>query len=124
WPLLPKDFNPLHNQAAPPDQRSAEVVGGEEVTLVNLTPDGVWTFRLPRLDVPVRLIDAVGRGATAAEVSPRLDTVILEPDARRVLMSARLAIPVDRHRPPLREVVLGHVTGGWLRSRLTGKKFL
>jgi hypothetical protein len=119
WPLLPADFDPRYNQSAPLDQQSRVIQGGEEVRLVNLTPDGFWTFRLPKLDVPVHLLYADRQVGTA----PRLDTVIIEPDQRHLTLSARLAIPVERGRPPLREIVLGHVTKGWLRAQAQRKQY-
>ena len=120
WPLMPLDFDPRHYQAAPPDQQSAVIQGGEEFRLVNFTPDGRWTFQLPRLEIPVhfhfpdRLV----------EVTPRLDTVLIEPDEKRVLLSARVSIAVERNKPPLRSVVVGHVTKGWLAALMKQKRYL
>ena len=56
WPLLPTDFDPRHYQAAPLDQQSRIVRGGEDVRVVNMTPKGTWRFRLPTLDVAARLL--------------------------------------------------------------------
>ncbi len=117
WPFLPQDFDPAHYQAAPADQQSETIHGGELVELLNMTPDGVWRFRLPTLDVPLRLWYA-DRGETA---TLRLDTVLLEPDDYRVTLTARARIPIVRNRAPLREAILGHITRGWWRARLTGK---
>jgi hypothetical protein len=119
WPLLPADFDPRYNQCAPEDQQSRTILGGEEVRLVNLTPEGEWRFRLPKLDVPIHLF----YDDRQVEASPRLDTVIMEPDLRCVMLSARLAIPVERARPPLREIVLGHVSKGWLRAKFKRKRY-
>ncbi len=40
FPFLPPDFDEQYYQSAPLDQRFAGPLGGHEVTLVNLTPDG------------------------------------------------------------------------------------
>ncbi len=39
--MLPADFNPLHFQAAPPDQRMPYPQGGEPIRLMNLVPPAV-----------------------------------------------------------------------------------
>src|SRR6202035_2526225 len=49
WPLLPQDFQPGHYQAAPLDQQSRHIQGGEDVILRNLTPQGDWRIKLPIL---------------------------------------------------------------------------
>ena len=47
FPFLPADFDDRYYQAAPEDQWIDEPQGGEEVVLVNLTPEGRTSFRLP-----------------------------------------------------------------------------
>lgn len=114
WPLLPADFHPAHHQATPLDQQISVIRGGELVELVNMTPDGLWRFQLPSLDLPVHLWYA-DRGETA---DLRIDTVFLEPTYYRVTLTARVKILVARNRAPLREVIVGHITQDWWRSRL------
>ena len=116
---MPTDFDPRFNQVAPIDQQSRAIAGGEVVRLVNLTPDGIWQFRLPRLHVPVWLV--YDRGHSRPEL--RLDTVWIEPDARRVRMTARLAVQTVRGQV-LREIVLGHTTRGWQRCVDVRKRYL
>lgn len=120
WPLAPADFDPRFNQAAPADQQSGTIRGGEEVELRNLTPDGLWRFRLPRLDVPVRLF----YDDRQAEISLRLDTVLIEPDDRRVMLVSRAVVRTVRNRGVLRAIVLGHVTRGWLRAKTARKEYI
>ena len=120
WPLMPLDFDQRHYQAAPPDQQSTIIRGGEEFQLINLTPDGAWTFRLPRLKIPIHLKFA----DRLVEMTPRLDTVLIEPDEKRVLLSARIRIAVERDKPPLRSIVVGHVTKGWLTAFAKQKRYL
>ena len=120
WPLLPHDFDPLHNQCAPADQQSAGIRGGEWVKLINLTPEGVWQFRLPRLEIPVSL----GYDREFVTTAPRLDTVLIESDTRRVVLTSRLSLRTQRKRGLLREILLGHPTPGYLRARAAGKRFI
>lgn len=120
WPLLPTDFDPRHYQAAPADQQSRAIRGGEDAALVNMTPDGVWRFRLPRLDVPAHLLYEDRQ----AVVPMRLDTVLLEPDDRRVTMISRAVVQTFRNAGALRQVVLGHVRPGWLRSIARRKRYI
>jgi hypothetical protein len=119
-PMLAHDFDVGHFQCAPADQQSATLKGGEPVELQNMTPDGLWHFTLPELDVPVRLRYA------DRDLSPalRTDTVVLEPESYRVTLLARFAVPVVRNRAPLEEIILGHVTPAWWRAKLRGKAFL
>lgn len=119
FPLPPKDFDPRHYQAAPADQQSRRLRGGDEVILRNLTPDGVWRFPLPSLDVPVHLLFEDRAESSQA----RLDTVFIDAEARQVTLVQRLALPTVRNAPPLRRIVLGHVSAGWLRSRVRKKTF-
>jgi hypothetical protein len=116
WPLPPRDFDPRHNQCAPPDQQSRTLRGGEDVRLVHMTLEREWRFLLPRLDVPVRLYFNDRLVTRQLEI----DTVVIDAEQRRVLVSARVAFPITRV-DPLREVVLGHVTSGWLRARARSK---
>jgi hypothetical protein len=120
WPLAPADFDPLFNQIAPPDQQTAALAGGETVELRNLTASGLWRFRLPRLDVPARLVfdDRVEDRAL------RIDTVLIDADARTVTLKARLAVTAVRNAPRLRALVFGHVSAGWLAARQRGKRYL
>ncbi len=119
WPLLPTDFDPAYHQAAPADQQSTVLRGGEEVDVSGMTPDGSWRFRLPLLRVPVHL----GYADRCERAALRLDTVLIEPDSFRVTLTARAKVPLERGRAPLREVVLGHVTFGWLAARRAAKPY-
>jgi len=120
WPLLPTDFDPRHYQAAPLDQQSRPLRGGEDVRLVNMTPNGTWRFKLPKLDVAVRLLYENRHQVAALS----MDTVLLEPDSYRVTLTSRLRVLTVRNSGVLREVVLGHVTRGWLRARAARKFYI
>jgi hypothetical protein len=120
WPLAPRDFDPSFNQSAPPDQQLERYVGGATVRLVNSTPDGEWSFRLPILDVPVHLIYEDRH----AHAELRFDTIEIEPELRRVIVTGRVAIAVEPRRAPLEQIVLGHVTPAWIEARRTGKCYV
>jgi len=120
FPLLPLDFNVRHFQAAPGDQQSRTLQGGEDVEIRNMTPEGTWRFNLPVLDVPVRLVYAERNEGAAL----RMDTVILEPDEYRLTLLARCKIPLIRKRGPLEEIIFGHVTSAWWYARTHGKTYI
>ena len=83
FPFLPADFRDDYYQAAPADQQIPYPKGGEEVLLVNLTPEGRTGFRLPVVDLPFVFIPAKGEREERTGV---LDTVVIEPDQRRVIL--------------------------------------
>ncbi|MER8848956.1 MULTISPECIES: DUF2169 family type VI secretion system accessory protein [Mesorhizobium] len=120
WPLPPKDFDPRHHLCAPADQRLPQVAAGEDVTLLGLTPNGRWDFRLPSVVAPIRLLfdDRMEERAFQA------DTIVIEPDLRRVTLKARLSFVTRRNGPALREIVFGHVTPAFLVARRKRKAYL
>lgn len=82
-PLLPEDWDPRSLLCSPADQRSSSYLrGGELVELVNLTPDGLLRFTLPK----VHLTFSTRFGTRTEEHRSRLSTVIIEPDHPRVIM--------------------------------------
>ena len=89
-PLLPLDFQDAHFQCAPEDQQAPGFLcGGEEVVLEGLTPEGTWRFRLPRVTRGFRT--RIDGGTTHHRAD--LHTVLLEPDARRVVLVWQTALP-------------------------------
>lgn len=82
-PLLPEDWDPRSLLCSPTDQRPYTYLnGGERVELVNLTPNGVLRFTLPK----VRLAFCTHFGKRREEHVGQLATVIIEPDHPRVIM--------------------------------------
>lgn len=80
-PLVPHDFDELFYQAAPPDQRvDGYLRGGELVEVWGMTPDGVFSFRTPR--VPLLMTTHFYDG-TSAEHRPVLHTLTIFPDRRQ-----------------------------------------
>lgn len=86
-PLLPLDFDDRFHQCAPLDQRlDPPARGNELVELRNLTPRGTLSFRLPRHYFTFRTLFARAAKRPPAEHRARLHTVIVEPDAARLIM--------------------------------------
>jgi hypothetical protein len=120
WPLLPRDFDLRHNQSAPLDQQTDSLPAGTPFRLTNFTPEGVWEFSLPVPCLPVSLIF----DRHIQQSVPRMDTVLIEPDSRTVVMTFRLKLLLERGRERLREIVLGEVTPGVLRAKYKRKPYL
>ncbi|NVB42735.1 DUF2169 domain-containing protein [Pseudenhygromyxa sp. WMMC2535] len=120
WPLRPQDYDPAFDQSAPDDQLLDIYPAGAELALGNLSPAGIWVLRLPTLDLPVHLLWE----DRASQVGLRVDTLEIFPERRRLELTGRVLVPVDRRRPPLREIIVGHVTPAWLRARRRGKHYL
>ena len=120
FPLVPHDLDVRFYQAAPSDQQLGQSVEGETLSVLNMTAEGQWTSRVPRLTVPLRL----RYDNRVAVTEFRSDTLIVEPDAYRLTLKARARVPVHRNAPPLQEVVAGHASRAWWIARTSGKEFL
>lgn len=91
-PLLPDDFDDRFFQCAPVDQQTAEfLLGGEEATLLNLSPLGILRFVLPRLHIGFETY--FYDGSQEIHRQRRLHTVIFEPDFPRVSLVWHSALP-------------------------------
>ena len=53
FPFLPDDFDNRYFQSTPADQHLPGLVGGETVRCTNLSPEGTFSFELPRVEVPI-----------------------------------------------------------------------
>ncbi len=92
-PLLPDDFDRRFHNGAHPDLIAPEhFAGGEPVLLQGASPAGELRFALPRRS-PAVLVTT--RGALVRHV-PRLDTVVIEPDERRVSLCFRATFRCPR----------------------------
>ncbi|WP_434044160.1 MULTISPECIES: pentapeptide repeat-containing protein [Sorangium] len=87
-PWYAEDFDWAYFQAAPPDQRLAgHLHGDEEVTLLNLHPAAqTASFRLPGVRIRAVVEDAQGR---VQDARMSLDTLLVEPDAGLVTLTWR-----------------------------------
>jgi hypothetical protein len=82
-PLLPKDFDRRHLNAASSGLISRGYLRGDEpVRALGVTPNGTLSFTLPALGPPRARIE-LATGVTS-ELALALDTVIIEPDEQRV----------------------------------------
>lgn len=92
-PFLPLDFDDRFFNGAHPALVSARPFkGGEAVHITNVTESGEIGFRLPAS--PPRVALSI-RGAVTDHV-PALDTVLIEPDHRRVVLTWRVTVPCPR----------------------------
>jgi len=100
-PLLPKDFDPLHWQIAPPEQQYAgHLRGGELVVLTNLTtPEasqqaGRLEFNLPQLFLE---FETRFYNGSRIHADSYIHTVILETDYPRVAVVYHMSLPCFRN---------------------------
>jgi len=103
FPFLPQDFDEQYFLSAPADQQIPFLRGGEEVRATNMTPEGKLAFTIPPVDVPIvcKFRDREERP------TPNLDTMIVEPDERRVILAWRARVPLGRKIHSLLEVLVG-----------------
>lgn len=120
FPFLPADFNNRYFQSAPEDQQTEYLRGGEEVTLINLTPDSCRVFQIPQVDVPVVFLRRDGEQLVA---DPVVDTLYLEPDHERFVMLWRTHLPLRRSVFEVEQVLTGRMSPAWWRARMFGKSY-
>ena len=100
-PYLPADFDPQFFQCAPPGLTATGHLQGDElVDLRGVTPEGILQSQLPAL----RVIATYCIGASRTPVPAVLDTVILEPDALRMVLVWRAALACDKKALQVRQV--------------------
>lgn len=114
FPFLPADFDERYFQAAPPDQQLPIAAGRKEVTLVNLTPDGLRRFDIPDFAAPVHVFTRNGK---REDWSAMLDTLILEPDHERVTMNWRVCRPLRENIFEIGQVIVGKKGPEWWQQR-------
>jgi hypothetical protein len=100
-PYLPDDFDPRFLMVAPEDQQVRGYLrGGESVEIAGATPSGVLRFALPS-----RRVDVVFRFDSGEERrTANLETVILRPDEKKVVLVWRAALACDKKLLKVREV--------------------
>ena len=111
FPFPPADFDPLYYQSAPLDQQMTLPHADQTVSLLNLTPEGRSDFVWPHLEVPVHIFPK--RGAQES-LQARADTILIEPDARRVIVTWRVARPLRRNLFEIAEIVVEPLAGNHL----------
>jgi hypothetical protein len=105
FPFLPEDFDERYFQCAPEDQQMDYPGGGEEVALLNLTPEGRTVFRIPN-DLGLQILFVLKRGEERY-VSAVVDTIALEPDKNRFTLSWRASLPLRRNLFEVGQGVVG-----------------
>ncbi|HEC16854.1 MAG TPA: DUF2169 domain-containing protein [Sedimenticola sp.] len=120
FPFLPADFSEAYYQAAPPDQQMAYPRGGEEVILVNLTPEGRTAFQLPSIEVPIVFFRKKGEQHHTQAV---IDTIVIEPDNGLFTMTWRASLPLRKNIFEIPQVLAGKMPRGWWRARELGKTY-
>jgi hypothetical protein len=84
-PLLAKDFNRKHlNAASPGLVAPGYLKGNERVAVLGATREGMLSFALPGTPPPTVQITLTN--GPAQTVPMAMDTLIVEPDERRVIM--------------------------------------
>lgn len=121
FPFLPTDFDERYFQMAPPDQQIDHPRGGEEVQLVNLTPEGRVSFRLPDTALPMTLFK---RRAKVFEGSIHPDAILFDPENRRFSLVWRISRRIHRTILDFSEGWVGPPTRGMLRAKATGKRYI
>jgi len=114
FPFLPPDFDEQYYQAAPLDQQLPVPVGGQEVALGNLTPDGHRTFVLPNFEAPIHVFTRRGE---REDLAAQVDTIVLEPDLERLSMTWRIARPLQKNIFEIAQVLVGRKGVQWWQQR-------
>lgn len=120
FPFLPPDFDEQYYQSAARDQQLDSPLTGQQITLLNLTPDGRRSFSLPHFAAPVHIFPKRGGHE---DLTANLDTVVLEPDAERLTLTWRVARPLKKNMFEIAQVLIGKKTRGWWRARELGKTY-
>ncbi|NGN43441.1 DUF2169 domain-containing protein [Mesorhizobium sp. CGMCC 1.15528] len=121
FPFLPPDFDERYFQMAPADQQIDHPKGGEEVMLVNLTPAGRESFRLPKTALPMTLFKARTK-VFDGEVLP--DTVLFDPENRRFSLVWRMSQRIHRTILDFSECWVGPPSESMLRAKATGRRYI
>jgi hypothetical protein len=105
-PFWPDDFDYLYFQAAPADQQISHPKGGEQVILKNLSPQGTARFQLPRVSMNILFIR---HRAEDLQVNAVIDTVLIEPDEDRFMVTWRTSLPLRRNCFEIKQAVVGGI---------------
>lgn len=122
-PLLPDDFDEEYYQAAPRDQQIPYLLGGEEVSLLNLTPEGQTHFKIPRVEIPVTIIPVDGEEIEGVPASTVCDTLLLEPDNRQFTLVWRVCWPLRQDLFEIAAALVGKPPRAYERAAETGKTY-
>lgn len=118
FPFLPKDFDNRYFQAAPADQQMPYPVGGEDVVLVNLTPEGRVQFQLPKLDL---MVTAFPKRGNKQELVAVIDTIVIEPNQSSFSITWRTNLALRKNIFEIQQILVGKMTRAWWRAHNLGK---
>jgi hypothetical protein len=93
---------------------------GESVLLRNLSAGGELVIELPRSEIPLYV--CWDRWREKIGLTP--DTILIEPDLERIILTSRVALPMPRKPNRLREVILGPMTAAGERAFLANKNYV
>lgn len=103
FPLWAQDFNPRYNNCAPADQQADGFLrGGESVELLNLSADGQMRFQLPR----IQPLFETRFKQESVEHRAQLCSVIIEPDASRLIMAWQTSLICNQRMDDLDATVV------------------
>lgn len=117
FPFLPPDFDERYYQAAPADQQvPLETFAGApvDVSLANLSAEGLTRFTIPSLNAPVHIIPKRGE---REDYTATLDTVVIEPDAQRFTLTWRVTRPLRKSLHEIGMVLVGKKGREWWQLR-------
>ncbi|HAN93887.1 MAG TPA: hypothetical protein DCQ33_17650 [Nitrospira sp.] len=117
YPFLPQDFSPAHFMCAPGDQQLSQLTGGEMIRCTNMTTEGTWSAVVPTIHFPVSFKFA----NRTEQLQPMLDTLLVEPQADRMVLIWRAAARLGHRLVDLREVVIGEQAVVPVPERAFGK---
>lgn len=118
-PLPPEDLNARFFNTAPDDQQLPSYLPGEEVRLVYMGRVLKDRFVLPPFQVPVTFVTA----KALLDAEARVDTIVIEPGARRVSLIARAAFVPRPNVVAFREAIVGTLSRGRRRALESGKVY-
>lgn len=103
FPFLPDNFDYQYFQSAPADQQFPHLAGGEVIRCTGMTSKGSWMFIVPTVQVPImyKFRDREVDGKS------KLDTLMIEPDLGRIMITWRTMVPLGRKIHALREIMIG-----------------
>lgn len=102
-PLLPLDFDESYFQCSPEDQQAPEFLqGSEQAILVNLTPEGVLKFSLPKLCLAFETVFSDKK----VDHKAKLHTVIIEPDQHQLQMVWHTSVTCHKDLYKLKKTVI------------------
>jgi hypothetical protein len=117
-PLPPADFSPAYFNVAPTDQQLDGYEPGEELRLTNMTTAVHDRIRLPELQVPVTFASD-----EMSEEVAIVDTLIVEPEERRLSVLARAQTRLNEGPMSLGRIVVGKLTQGMRKAIENNKAY-